>query len=281
MRLPNTQYELQELRSNESMQYGMHVGYEVAVGVQGVEVGETPFNASHHTIDAINPLSIMESATDMPHVTQVMPYRPIELNVVVHQSPDDRLMPKYLQPIRSHKRQLANGIREAISESQQVMDRTNLYVVGDASSLDELNDGAEVIEGTEDHSIASQAIASICLRGLTFVISDFNTLKLDIPGANYRETVAIKANHAFELAFPANVGRITLGGLKEVNTRKPKELAKVNQGLLQKHTSIANSLSDAGLAVAKVVYNDALPMGTNFDAADASIAAAIRDITRS
>ena len=274
--LHQTRQALFELRSLENQGVGMHLGANVAVGMPGLPIGEVMFDPSRHPASAIDPFSMMESLTGTPHVTQVMPYRPTEMNVVLHQN-DETVTADWLKPVHEHKRALAHGLVEALEESKQIPDRTNYYVVGAASNKEVLPNGAEIIGGTDSPEAAAQAVAEICLRGLTFVISDFENLPLGaVTSALYPRAIAIKANHQVELQIPANAGLLQLDGLGAVETWKVHKLQKKNKQLRHKHTQLEQGLGNAGLYVAQAVYSPQRTVGTNVQAADNSIARAIR-----
>lgn len=276
-RLHNTSQALYQWRVNHrELDFGLHASGQVANGIDGVAIGEEQFDPSRHTADMIDPMSMGEAMFDVPHVAMVVPYRNEQMNVVLHQDPALRNLPSYLQPIREQKQKLAEDLVSSLESSKQVGDQVNLFVVGDSDVEVPRRVPATIIGETEQPEEAAQAVAGVCVRGLTFVISDFNALPIEksMP-SQFKNTVAIKVNHLLEKELPANVGRISMGGLKEVNTNKAKQLQAVNEGLRQKHEGIAVSLQDQGLAVAEVVYGSP-DQPHDSKTTDAQIARAIR-----
>jgi hypothetical protein len=275
--LPQTGQALRELRADASKGFGMHYGDEHAVGTAGFVVGEVPFDPSRHLASDIDPMSMGEWTMGMPQVTQVMPYRPINMNIVLHRDPTEQNLPHYLQPIRAHKNELARGLQTAIDESKQRTDKANTYLVGDTTDAFELGFDVHPVRGTESPEKAAEAIAGLCLNGLTIVISDFNNLPLKRGNkTNFARTIGVKANHGLELKIPANVGRLSVGGLHEVDTNKPKKLAEANTRLAAHHAGVCRNLGGLGIAVAQVAYDNQQNAGFNAREADRQIATAVR-----
>lgn len=277
--LKQTRHAIFELQSSEERGVGMHMGDELAIGVPGIPIGEVAFDSSRHLAEAINPFSVGEMMTGMPHVTQVMPFRHLEMNVVLHQDPADRRLHRWLQPVREHKRWLARQLFSAIDDSKQMLDQTNLYVVGDSEDIDDLPGIADIRRNTESADNASKEIAQICLQGLTFVISDFNNLPLGRLQAAYTQAIAVKVNHALELKIPANVGIFPLDGATDVDTRKAHKLKAANDGIQVKHSRIEDSLVESGFRLARAVYDPKSSVSDSLSATDENIAKAIRSFS--
>jgi hypothetical protein len=251
----------------------------IAVGVPGIRIADVQFDPARHNVEAINHLSLHEMMIGLPQVTEVMPYRPVDMNVVLHQDPREKRMNKYVQPIRSYKRLLALQLQDAIAETRQVTDTANLFVVGDSSELSEVGYSAQVLDGTEHPEAAAEAVADICRRGLTFVVSNFDQLPLQSHNwFNGSRTVAVKANHEFELEIPAKVGAWPMGGLWEVDTHNKKHLRATNEDIARRQTVIAQQLGSLGLQTAHVTYRNSSTERMNIADADAQIASSIREI---
>jgi hypothetical protein len=277
--LTETRHAIYELRTNEERGFGLHLDEGVAVGVPGIQIGEEPFDQSRHLPEHINPISTQEMMTGLPHVTMVMPYRPLDMNVVLHQDPRERTMNRYVQPVRSYKRILAQELQAAISDARHVTDTSNLYVVGDARQLNGLSAEAQVLAGTEEPEAAANAVADICRQGLTFIISNFDRLPLENV-ANFagKNAVAVKANHEFELSIPAKVGGWPMDSGLEVNTNKSKELIPANEAIAQRNNEIEEMLGSLGLTTAQVTYVNQASQSGNLRDADRQLASAIRAI---
>lgn len=269
--LYETQRALTELAANQQYGFGVHSALQVRTGMSGLDVGEMPFDPARHSVSSINPLSLMEMATDIPHVRQVIPRNPLHATIVLHETEgvDDSQLAKV-------KRDLAFGLGDAITVALPSMtDRTFNYIIGNQhESINEL--GAEYIETDARPEAAAKNMAELCKHGLGFIISDFHNLPVASSDA---ATVAIKVNHPLELALPGGVGTISLGGNYQVNTNKSRELNRVNDALKAQHDRIVGHLRAMGLTVASVVLDQNARGAFEFDAADDAIANAIDDIS--
>lgn len=273
MLLRETQNAFAELAASQADEFGVHFASEARAGVPGMVISELEYDPARHQPQNIAPFSLMETVTGTPHVQLVLPQQPMELTVITHHEAgrdDPRL--GWL------KQRLATQVREAAEYSlPSSTDRIRSYYVGSAEAAPDDRD-TEVITIENDPELAAKTIGELCVGGLTLVISDFNRLPLHTTQSNFRNTVAVKANHPAELALPAKAGIIRVGGQAEVNTNKPKELQRFNDRLTARHQQISEQLGRAGIAVAQVIFDPRQASGTGFDLlrADQSIAAAVR-----
>jgi hypothetical protein len=277
--LRETGYELNQLLSDQKFRFGLHMGDQIVVGQPGIKIGEIPFDPLMHEAEHIDPLSTMEMMTDMPYVAQVIPFRPLELNVVLHRDVRDRDLPDVVRPIGRQKFDLAVNLIEALNNSAPIGDTANMYVVGDTENVQESRD-LTVVKGTETDKAASEAVAELCLQGLTFVVSNFESLKLPENKPAFAKTVAVKANHKLELAIPDNVGDWQMDGRKTVNTNNSKKLAKENEAITRKHQAVIDGLRRSGLIVATVAFDNQLSQGFDMAAADKSLAGSLKELGR-
>jgi hypothetical protein len=271
--LPETRNALMQMLSDEQMRAGVHLADYVTVGAVGVPVGERIFDPHLHSVEDIDLMWM----TGMPHVEEVVPFKPLEMNVVLHRNPNDKRMPDWLKPLGAYKQEVASNVASAVFEAKQFGDEANYFVVGDTENESLTDWNAEIVRDTEDPEAASQAIADICLRGLTFVISDFNDLKIQ-NNSGVQRSVAIKVNHSLELEVPKVKAIIPFGGLKEVNASNKKQLAKFNEELERTHSDIRLGLGSAGLVVAQVVLDMNKSGSLNAQATDSVIAHAIQSV---
>jgi hypothetical protein len=274
--LLQTAQAMRELRSTQGRAFGMHYNEDVSIGTTGMIVGEMPFDPNRHDPSSINPLSFNEMVMGVPHVQMEIPRRPIEFNVVLHRDPNDRNLPEYLQPVREYKDELASGVAQSLHEAKQRSDKVNVFVIGDTERHPSDHWDIEAIEGTEDSETAARAVEDLCMRGLTFVISDFNRLPLDNKSAAFNRSIAIKANHALELALPADRGYLAVEGAEGVKTWKSKDLSRANAVLDERHADIRSHLGALGMEVVQVACNNDLDTRQNILQADAQIANSVR-----
>ena len=278
--LSETRNALQQILSDEQMRSGVHLADYVAIGVPGVTVGEVPFNPSMHSVSAINPMSLNEWSTDQYHVKQVVPFKSLEMNVILHRDPADRQMPQWLESARQYKHYLASSLADAVFDAKQVGDEANYYIIGDTQDREENNWNVEYISGTEDPVEAARTIEDICLRGLTFIVSDFNRLPLE-HNAGMNRSLAIKSNHPYEIEVPKAKFALPLGGDRELRTWKSKELKQYNDDLEEKNLAIEQRLLDLGLRVSHDSHQGLNSDGYNMSSVDAVLASQLRSIQQS
>jgi len=281
--LPLTGQAMFELSTEYGRRIGSHMGSQLSFEENGVFAGEEPFDPNKHPVSAIDPMSFGEVVFGVPFVSQVVPYRPVDISVVLHQDPRLRVLPDYLQGIREYKRELATKLFKSIFESKQMSDTLRLFIIGDTEGVTvDVPGEVKAVEDTKEPEAAANTIGTICNNGLAIVISDFSDLPLEkLQGVNFNNTIAIKSNYELELALPANVGRLPAGVDGEVvNTNKPKELAKFNEGLVVLHDGIVNRLESAGITVARVIFERLLSSGFELRKTDEQIADAVHHVVR-
>ncbi len=269
--LPLTEALLGDYQANQWPVSGSHTYNEVADAISGLVIGEALYDPVKHLPTAINPFSLMEMALDEPHVLSVLPAFGLEVNVVVDRTSKEE-DPRFTRAKLSLADKLTASIERALPGFS---DRQKLYVLGDTSQRSYDRD-IEYVAVEASESGFTTAVADICVNGLNFVISDFYSLRKSINSSKrFNNTVGIKVNHPFELALPANVGTIALGGAEEVNTSKRRELKRKNDSLQTHHAKIITILDSLGVFTANVVYDPQHPSGLRFDEADRQIAAAL------
>lgn len=269
MELPRTQEALHVLASDDRFGSGTHIESRVQTGMDGMIIGEEPFDPIYHSPYDINPGSLMEAVTGQPYVDQVLARRPLSVNVVADYG-DGGDHPK----ITAMKQRLAMVLKTAAQNAvPSITDRVYTYAIGTGDYYEQnidawLDDGDEVGRAI--------SVASLCLDGLTFVISDFRRLPLyAVEGVNLEDAMAIKANHPAELSLPANVGVIPLGHGEEINTNKTKQLERKNAELQARHLSIIHKLQQANISVIGAVYDPREAGGFQAETVDADLSNAI------
>lgn len=272
-RLPETEAVLAELSSTRGMFAGQHYGEEPVVGASGLQIGTVPFDPTQHDPMRIDPFSIMELVTNEPQVPLVIPHKPLQVRVIT-ESRTTRDDPRMV----ALKRNLVGEIQESLDESLPgIGDLTYVYHVGQKDSKQARYD-VDAVETDGTPEANALAIAELCRDSLAFVISDFGRLPLDQHGpSNYPSTIAIKTNHNSELGLPANVGTVPVSEYGEVNTNKPKELAKYNEGANKANALIVARLQRVGIKVAQIVFDPTKKIvhGLDITSADRAIAQAI------
>jgi hypothetical protein len=163
-------------------------------------------------------------------------------------------------------------------------DRVHVYEVGEAA--DEVSNKLTAIKTDGEPLTDAKTIAGLCKDGLTVVISDFLDLPLENEAATtklkankYPATVAVKANHAFDIALPAGIGRQQTGYKgTEINTNKPSELQAMNHILSEQHETTITRLENVGIAAAHIVLQPNTEFGFELVEADQQIAAALKSL---
>lgn len=278
--LPETNIALAEWNANRQRETGMHMGPRLAVGVPGQAVSEVQYDLIRHVGLRPNVMSLMGLVTGEEYIDTVMPAHPLDVNVVVHHDPAQKNLPQYLSPMALYKQRLGSEISTSIDESLTgYADRARVYVVGEPVKEELIDYGVDVIEGTADGRSAAEATAEICERGLTFVISDFNNFPLhEVASVDFTDTVAIKANHEYEVELPANKGRMSMSGLKEVDTNNSNKLNKALAYQEAMNLEREDRLKAAGIVVARAVFKHAVLAGIDYRCLDDQIAGAVQTI---
>lgn len=250
MAFPETTEAVAELFANRQYGQGAHTLSAARTGVDGIALGEVQFDPYLHDAYDIKPISLTELLTGQPQVDVVRPNFPVHINVVTdYTDKGDN------DPIARSKRNVAHTVTKYLEEAlSSVADRLDTYAVGSGMSHGSaILDAEELAQEDASEEEKAEAVASLCMRGLTVVISDFAGLPLYGTNGDFSETVGIKLNHLLERNVPANMGVIAISGGVEVNTNKPKKLAPVNNLLEHNHQEAISRLKDAGLSMASLV----------------------------
>jgi len=275
-RFAQTENALADISANFPSIRGRHLGDGIKTGARGKTVGEVPFYPVKHSPTKINPLSIQGLITGESFVPRVIPNRPIEANIIIHNDPKSNRKDLY-----QTKFSLAESLAAQINGSMPALrDRVNVYLLGEEVELSrEMGRlDAEKIDNTEDPVIAAQTTAELCMNGLAFVISDFENLPLYETGSRFRGTIGIKTNHELDLDISSIAGNkavLSLGGSREVRLWKPKEVIAFNEKLQENDQLIESRLERVGIKVSRVISSQSEYNGYNLKAADQSIASAI------
>ncbi|HEX5456519.1 MAG TPA: hypothetical protein VFW77_04095 [Candidatus Saccharimonadales bacterium] len=265
-RLQRTHDALASLEANAGHAYGEHVRRSVQTGYDGVYIGEAEFDPTRHEPSDIDPFAMGE-ALDRPHVSQVFPSRPLHINIVA-----DRTGRAEDPRVTAIKDAAVVGLVGSIDESLPgVTDQSFIYLAGRGDIAN-----AETLRASSRNELPGQ-ISDLALDGLTIVISDFHGMRFD--RSSLDGVVAVKLNHPLERAIPAGVGRISLGGEYELDTRDGAQLGEYNRLLQAHHDSAVAGLESAGAVVASVISDPRYEQGYDIAAADGGIAAAIGEMS--
>jgi hypothetical protein len=151
----------------------------------------------------------------------------------------------------------------------------------DNKSLLRLNYNFEVIDPEIGPEGITESISEICLKGLTFIVSDFKRFDLSTqPKNKFGKTVAIKVNHPAELYIKPGKYTIPTGG-KPIKAWKPKELDPLNDDLRERNQVIIDGLESVGIKVAQVVLKPTSFMKFDVAAADTQISRAVTRVKES
>jgi hypothetical protein len=275
-RFAQTENALSDISANLPSIRGRHLGDGIKTGARGKTVGEVSYDPVKHSPTKINPLSINGLITGESFVPRVIPSRPIEANIIIHNDPRSNQ-----KDIYRTKFALAETLAAQISESMPAFrDRVNVYLLGEdieiTKELGRLD--AEKIDNTEDPFIAAQTTAELCMNGLAFIISDFENLPVDEVEHQFKGTLGIKTNHELDLDISSIAGNravLSLGQAREVKLWKPKEVSSFNEALARHDQEVVGRLERVGMKIARVISSQSEYNGYNLKAADQSIAGAI------
>ena len=271
-----TESALADLPSNLFDSRGRHTSFEVKTGASGIKIGELEYDPNKHTPIDIDPMSTMSMITGMPYVRQVIPNRPIEANVILHNSKAGSR-----SDIFEIKSKLASTLIGEISRAMPaIRDRVNCYVIGDDLELSQelLRLGANAIKGTEDPVVAATKTADLCMNGLAFILSDFERLPLEDVDHVFSRTVGIKVNHKYDINIDDLRGRkavLGVGGSREIRLWKDRDVDSFNEGLEVHDEAIVERLKRIGISVARVISDQNEINGFSIKGADSQIARAI------
>lgn len=264
-RLQQTYEALASLEANAGHTFGEHVRRRVQAGTDGVYIGEAEFDPARHDPAEIDPMA-MGSALDRPHVSQVFPNRPLHVSIIA-----DRTARAEDPKVASAKANAMAGLVNALDESLPgVTDQSFIYAAG--GSLP----NAEALH-VRDRSELPGQVSDLALSGLTIVVSDFQGMSFQ--PRSLEGVVAVKLNHPLERKIPADVGRVSLGGEYELDTRDHMQVRAYNALLQRHHDDTVDGLESAGAVVASVIADPRRDQGFNAARADEYIADAIGEIS--
>jgi hypothetical protein len=265
-RLPHTHAALASLEANAGHAYGEHIRRSVQAGPDGVYIGETEFDPTRHDPSDIDAFA-MGDGLDRPHVSQVFPNRPLHVNIVA-----DRTGRREDPRVTAAKDTAVTSLTGSIDESLPgVTDQSFIYVAGRGNLPN-----AETLRAGSRSELPGQ-VSDLALDGLTIVVSDFQGMRFE--RGSLEGVVAVKLSHPLERAIPAGVGRVSLGGEYELDTRDDVQLGAYNQLLQDHHDRTVAGLETAGAAVASVIADPRHEQGYDLALADSEIAAAIGDMS--
>lgn len=246
--LHETSDALGDFAANTQYGFGSHYERNIRTGVAGLPLGDTEFDPTRHQLSDINHLSPMTDLTGEFYVSEVIPQRPLTVNVIL----DGRGGNEH-HVIAAQKRRAQQGISTGLVEAVPgITDHAAAYVLSDENTRNYTNFDGEYLPVRSEEE-AGRIVEDIALSGLTFVVSDFKKLRLQrIDG----QMIAIKANHPLERAIPQNIGFVSLGGAIELDTHNLRQLNRVNSALEQRHDAIIDGIQAAG---AKAISVQAVP----------------------
>jgi hypothetical protein len=286
MLLQQTQNAVAELRASGAG-FGDHRANHTVFDSFGSPAGVEQFDFQMHDVADVALFSMEEELTGMPHVQEVFPEKPHNVNIIAHCDPEEGSDPKELV---NGRRLVVANLFDSMKESLMYGDGVKLYTTG---QHDPLLAGREVrhLEGTEEPLQAAESIARLCTNGLSVVISTFKNLPLEgATTGSYPMTVGVKANHIWDRELPANVGPWDTGepDIPVVHTddsrfgKKPsKELMEYRERQNARHEQTVTRLQNAGLKMADAIFaREFAPLGFDLQAVDQSIAQAVRLASR-
>jgi len=277
--LEQTQNALTEYSGNRQRGFGVHLGRQPKSNRPGINLGEIPFDGSKHSFSDINPFSIAEIATGIPHVQQTLPREAMTIAII-----EDRSVGQDSPAINRQKHRYGHELAESITDSKSGMtDTVTHYLIDYRGSqvIKNLGYDTDPIYADQDPEIIAETIANICLNSLTFIISDFKRLRLDLqPKYKFEHTaIAIKANHPAERSLPNSSAFLYVGEQSgDLSLKSKKQVDQRNETAQARHTAIVNQLGSAGLTVAEVIFAPKISYGFNLSEVDSSLASAVSSL---
>lgn len=273
--LPQTYAVLAEMSANRHFGLGQHAEHVIRSTAIGRQLGHTAFDALLHTPDQIDPFSLMGMALEQDMVPMYEPARPLLMNIVTDMSAQ-REHPS----VTLAKRRVSHDISAAIDDTLEATDQAFLYLVGDNIPERGMPYHEIISVPQGDKEALGEKVSQIALDGLTFVVSDFNRLKLP-EHTHFDELVAVKVNHVLERKIPEGFNRvISLGGLGEIDATSKRKVTKANAYLEEMHQKTVSELKSHGVHVASVIVSPKQAQIYDVSPADAGIATALRKIYR-
>ena len=283
-----TESAISEVMASLPMGMGGHIEQRIVSGAHGMAVGEVPFDPTRHNPGDIKPFSIMSEVLGEPFVDQVLPMRPLEVQIV-----SDYGNTSDIGDIAVSKMLAIHSVSDGLETTMGIGDKLFEYAVGLSETPDflasvdrpsqysaPLRPNEVILEGREvDAEYRAQTVGMLCLNGLTIVLSDFHSLPLDQIDTDFSKTLAVKINHPFERRIPANVGVIGVGSDIEVNTNSSRQLKKTNEMLEARHREVVSKLQNSGIHVVSLVTKPSDPSGIDLRIADNAIANGLKALT--
>jgi len=272
-----TQTAISEYYANRQQAVGGHIYAMPRAGARGLIIGEVPFEGAVHPAHAMKPFSIHEEITGLPQVDLTLPHRALEIQVILDRSPS-RDIPR----IQKAKRALMDLLVGAIFDSRPDMtDRVREVVIVDQDSEEAKTFGPDVekINSQEGPEAVASRVASICVSGLTLVLSNFEALRLDqLPSRNFQSTVGVKVNHFSSIKLPKGNVKIPVGNGRMIDASDEVQLAAYHRVQDTHNKAVVDRLSAVDIAVSQVVLYPGLALGFDYEESDKSIASAIQHV---
>jgi hypothetical protein len=277
--LEQTQNALTEYSGNRQRGFGVHLGRQPKTNRPGINLGEIPFDGSKHSFGDINPFSIAEIATGIPHVQQTLPREAMTIAII-----EDRSVGRDDPVINLQKHRFGHKLAESITDSKPGMTDTVAHYLIDYRSSDamsKLGYDTDPIYADQDLEAIAETIANICLHSLTFIISDFKRLRLDLQSKYKFEhnAIAIKANHPAERSLPTGNAYLYVGEKAgDLPLKNKKKVDQRNESSQSRHNAIVSKLGNTGLTVAEVIFIPKASYGFNLNEVDYSLASAVSSL---
>jgi hypothetical protein len=287
--LVKTEAALRNLAANNHLVAGSHRGRELEVADYGIPVGSVDYDEFGHLPIDIDPFDFVgEMITGKKQVAEVKPFKPIDINVVVHHdaallhTDPNREGRSALTDLAAGRLALARNLQQAIKGARPGMyDRVHTYLVGDTLPK-VLPQGMIVKPNTEEPLAAATAAAELGRKRLTYVIGGFRRFPLEqVENADYSKMIAIIADHQSDRALQPGSGTWLTGHpqMPDVNTGDPIQLNRWNTHLQALHDRRVNRLGGLGLTVVEAVFKpDLPPMYMDTAQIDLSLAAATASV---
>lgn len=275
MAYPETSAALRELGATTTYGIGVHTHPTIAVGVPGLTLGDVQFNPAKHDFLDVNHFSLMGEATGDLHVTEVLPNRPLNLNIVTDLGSiwDARVVTR-------RKAQAARDIGEGILAAMpSLTDRATTYTVGDSPRNPARSGETRLVSLDEAReSGRAESVAALAPEGPLVVFSDFIHLPLEehVTEDVARNVLAVKINHPFERKIPANIGVLALNAGYDLDTSKKRQLARANARLDDRHAGVMARLENAGITVVDIILDPKQPGGFDQHYADVRVAEGLK-----
>jgi hypothetical protein len=235
----------------------MHRFPQQSVSVGGLDIGSMDFDPARHMPHQIDVLSPMQDVYDSPQVRVQLPHNPMLVTLV-----GDYRFKGDSPEIARMKSGAVDAVVQGLVDVLPNLDIQDTYRLEDEVNLQK--DEEELLD--------------LCNAGLCFVIGDFRKLRLDAPFSQRADVIALKVNHPAERAIMPNVGNISVGGMLEINTNKPRQVRAANALLEQRHMERMSKLQAAGALAGAVILAPKAADLIDTGATDAVIASLVRQI---